>query len=126
LYVTDLARAAVHALYHGGQKTYALSDGQAYDRYALAAYIKDALGVKAVKFHLPVNFVKSIAYLSEKYSSLSNKAATLNVEKLNELMAVNWDCDIEPAIADLGFSPEYDLKAGVAETIKWYKTNKWL
>ncbi len=126
LYVTDLARAAVHSLYHGGQKTYTLSDGKAYDRYALATYIKDALEVKTVKFHLPVNFVKSIAYLSQKYSSLSNKAATLNVEKLNELMAVNWDCDIEPAIADLGFSPEYDLAAGVAETIKWYKTNKWL
>ena len=126
LYVTDLARAAVQALYKGSQRTYMLSDGKAYDRYALAANIKNALGVKTVKFHLPVNFVKSIAYLAEKYSSLSKKAATLNVEKLNELMAVNWDCDIEPARADLGFSPEYDRAAGVAETIKWYKTNKWL
>jgi len=41
-------------------------------------------------------------------------------------MAVNWDCDITPAKTDLGFSPAYDLKAGVTETIKWYKANNWL
>jgi len=126
LYVTDLARATIKALYNGNQKTYILSDGKWYDRYQLAANIKIALKKKAVKVHLPVNFVKIIAHLSEKYCALNKKASTLNVEKLNELMAVNWYCDISHAKADLGFAPEYDLKAGVAESIKWYKTNKWL
>ena len=126
LYVTDLAKAAIKALYNGNRETYNLSDGKFYDRYQLAKNIKESLNIKTVKFHLPVNFVKSIAYLSEKYSSLSNKAATLNVEKLNELMAVNWFCDIEKAKKGLGFYPEYDLQAGVAETIKWYKSNNWL
>jgi UDP-glucose 4-epimerase len=126
LYVTDLAKAAIKALYAGGNKAYNLSDGLYYDRYQLGKNIREALGKKTVKIHLPVNFVKGIAYISEKYCSLSNKASTLNVEKLNELMAVNWYCDIENAKKDLGFTPEYDLKAGVAETIKWYKTNNWL
>ncbi|OIQ68218.1 hypothetical protein GALL_501920 [mine drainage metagenome] len=84
------------------------------------------MGVKALKIHLPVRFVKIIAYLSEKYCALNKKASTLNVEKLNELMAVSWHCDIENARTVLGFEPAYDLKAGVAESIKWYKTNKWL
>jgi len=126
LYVTDLAKAAIKALSHGDGETFNLSDGKSYDRYQLAKHIKQVLNRKTVKFHLPVNFVKSIAYLSEKYCSLSNKAATLNVEKLNELMAVNWFCDIEKARTGLGFHPEYDLQAGVAETVKWYKSNKWL
>jgi UDP-glucose 4-epimerase len=126
LYVTDLAKATVKALFAGNQNTYNLSDGGRYNRYELGDNIKKALNSKTVIFHLPVNFVKFIAYISEKYSSLSNKASTLNVEKLNELMAVNWFCDIEKAKTDLGFYPEYNLEAGVAETIKWYKTNKWL
>ena len=126
LYAGDLAQAAIKALYNGNQETFNLSDGNSYDRYQLAGNIKKALNLRTVKFHLPVNFVKSIAYLSEKYCSLSNKAATLNVEKLNELMAVNWFCDIEKAKTGLGFTPEHDLQAGVAETIKWYKSNKWL
>jgi len=126
LYVTDLAKAAISALSNGSQQTYNLSDGKSYDRYQLAKNIKETLNLKTVKFHLPVIFVKTIAYLSEKYCSLSNKAATLNVEKLNELMAVNWFCEIEKAKNDLGFNPVYDLQAGIAETIKWYKSNNWL
>ncbi|MES2110595.1 MAG: NAD(P)-dependent oxidoreductase [Bacteroidota bacterium] len=126
IYVTDLAKAAIKALYVGGKKAYNLSDGNYYSRYALGDFTREALKIKTVKFHLPVNFVKMIATIAEKVSSLNNKAAVLNVEKLNELMAVNWNCDITPAKTDLGFTPAYDLKAGVTETIKWYKANKWL
>jgi nucleoside-diphosphate-sugar epimerase len=41
-------------------------------------------------------------------------------------MAVNWACDIEQAKNDLGFTPQYNLREGVTETLKWYKLNKWL
>ena len=126
IYVTDLAKAAIKALYAGNKKTYNLSDGNFYDRYALGNITREVLNLKTVKFHLPVNFVKLIANISEKVSSLGNKAAVLNLEKLNELMAVNWNCDIALAKTDLGFSPQYDLRSGVTETLKWYKANKWL
>ena len=126
IYVTDLAKAAVEALHIGHQQTFNLSDGNCYSRYALADICKDVLKSRTLKLHLPVNFVTIIAGLSEKYSSLRNRASALNVEKLNELMAVNWDCDIRLAKAELGFAPEYDLKAGVTETLLWYKNNKWL
>ncbi|MGZ3871646.1 MAG: NAD-dependent epimerase/dehydratase family protein [Mucilaginibacter sp.] len=126
IYVTDLAKAAIKALYAGEKKAYNLSDGRFYDRYELANITRDVLNVKTVKFHLPVNFVKLIANLSEKVSSLNNKASVLNAGKLKELMAVNWYCDIEQAKADLGFHPLYDLRSGVTETLKWYKANNWL
>jgi UDP-glucose 4-epimerase len=126
IYVADVVKAAIRALYAGNQKAYNLSDGNFYNRYELGAITRETLDLKTIKFHLPVNFVKFIAKVAEKYSSLNNKAPVLNVEKLNELMAVNWSCDIEPAKADLGFYPEYNLKAGVTETLKWYKANKWL
>jgi UDP-glucose 4-epimerase len=126
IYVTDLAKAAIKALYAGNKKAYNLCDGNFYDRYELGNITKEVLNIRTLKFHLPVNFVKLIAKVAEKYSSLSNKASALNVEKLNELMAVNWACDIEQAKADLGFYPEYNLKTGVKETLEWYKSNKWL
>jgi len=126
IYVTDLAKVAIKALYTGDKEDYNLSDGNFYDRYALGNITREVLNLKTFKFHLPVNFVKLIANISEKVCSLSNKASVLNVEKLNELMAVSWDCDIAKAKAGLGFSPRYDLKAGVTETLKWYKANSWL
>ncbi|QKJ30899.1 NAD(P)-dependent oxidoreductase [Mucilaginibacter mali] len=126
IYVKDLAAASVKALYSGKNKAYNLSDGNFYDRYELADITKDILRVKTYKFHLPVNFVKIIASMAEIIGSLRGRTPVLNREKLHELMAANWYCSIEEARHDMGFYPQYDLKAGLTETLNWYKANKWL
>ena len=126
IYVVDLAKATIKALHAGDKKAYIIGDDTYYDRYQLGANIKLALGNKTMKFHLPVIFVTMIAGIAEKVSSFANKAAVLNIEKLNELKAVNWSCSNELAKIELGFSPAYNLQSGVAETINWYKANKWL
>jgi UDP-glucose 4-epimerase len=38
----------------------------------------------------------------------------------------NWRCDMTPTKEELNFTPDYDLKRGVAETIAWYKKEEWL
>lgn len=126
IYVTDLAKAAVRALHSGDMKSYNLSDGNFYDRHELGALTKTILNVKALKFHLWVNFVKIIAGISEKVSSLRNTAPILNLEKLDELMAVNWSCSIELAKQDLEFYPQNSLSEGLKETLQWYKDNNWI
>jgi UDP-glucose 4-epimerase len=126
IYVTDLAKASVRAVYAAGNNTYNLSDGNFYDKYELGLLTRTILNIKTLKIHLPVNFVKLIAAVSEKISSLRNTAPILNLEKLDELKAVNWSCSIELAKHELGFYPQYPLEAGLTETLKWYRDNKWL
>jgi nucleoside-diphosphate-sugar epimerase len=126
IYVRDLAKAAVIALFKGDNKAYNLSDGNVYNRYELANITRQVLNVKTIKFHIPVKFVKMIAIISEKISSLNNNAPVLNTEKLNELKAVNWSCDIEPAKHELGFYPLYNLQTGLTEAFNWYKVNQWI
>lgn len=50
----------------------------------------------------------------------------LNNDKFNILKQRNWRCDIEPAVDELGFHPQYQLKRGVKLTVKWYQENGWL
>ncbi|MDR6941229.1 NAD-dependent epimerase/dehydratase family protein [Mucilaginibacter pocheonensis] len=126
IYVEDVAKAAIKALYGGDYETFNLSDGNFYGKYELGDIAKEVLNLKTLKFHLPVNFVKIIAVVSEKVSYLRNKAAVVNIEKIDELMAVNWSCDNEKAKLQLGFYPKYNLQSGLAETLTWYKANKWL
>jgi UDP-glucose 4-epimerase len=126
IYVTDLARACVKALNSGGQKAYNLSDGKSYTKYDLGNEARKTLTGKTFKFHIPVNFMKIIATVAEKVSNLKGEAPILNREKLNELTAVNWRCDIEQSKKDLCFTPQYDLSEGVSKTITWYKQQKWL
>lgn len=126
IYVKDLARTAIRALYSEKNQAYNLSDGNFYDRYELADITTGILHAKTYKIHLPVNFVKSIAAMSDLIGYLRNKAPVLSREKLHELTAANWNCSIDDAGHDLGFYPQYDLKAGLNETISWYKANNWL
>ena len=126
LYVTDLAKAAISALHAPAGSIYNLSDGNCYSRYQLSDLTKQILSKKTLKFHLPVKFVKLIAKVAETYSALNKKAAVLNAEKLSELTAVNWNCSIELAKAQINFKPAHNLQQGLTETLKWYADNKWL
>jgi UDP-glucose 4-epimerase len=126
IYVKDLAQVSINALTRGNQTAYLISDGKRYDRYQLANITKRLLGVKTFKIHLPVAIVKVVAGIAEGVSRITKKASALNVEKLNELTAINWICSIDKAQQELDFKPTYDLNSGLEETLKWYKENKWL
>lgn len=126
IYVKDLAEACILALTKGHQTAYLISDGKRYNRYELANITKRLLNVSTLKIHLPVGLVRVIAGLAESVSRITKKPSALNVEKLNELTAVNWICSIEKAQRELGFTPQYDLNRGLEKTLKWYKEHKWL
>lgn len=127
VYVKDLARAVMQALEVGMSHTsYNVSDGNSYDRYALATITKRILGKKSIRFHVPMAMMNVVAQLLEAAYVASSKMPVLNKEKLNELTAENWNCSIDRIREDLGFVPEYDLEKGLAQTLQWYKENKWL
>lgn len=127
IYVKDLAKLTLAALQSPiNNQTYNVSDGKFYDRYALANFSKRVLNKKTFKVHLPLLLIKVLAGFLEKIYARSSKTPALNIEKLNELNAANWICDINNVTRDLNYLPEYDLKKGLEDTFAWYKQNKWL
>ena len=74
----------------------------------------------------PIRVLKVVTTVAEMMGKATGKVSALNRDKYNILRQRNWRCDIMPAIKELGYKPEYDLKRGTHETIKWYKENNWL
>lgn len=127
VYVTDLAQIIMKALGSPvSGKSYNVSDGLAYDRYALAEGVKKALSRKTFSFHLPVKAVHALAMTMDLIYSKSEMTPALNKEKMPELIAINWNCNIKNIIDDLKYHPQYTLEKGLNETVKWYKDNNWL
>lgn len=127
IYVVDLAKITVKALFSPiVRKTYNLTDGKTYDRYALAKFSKEVLNKKTIRLHLPLLLIKALAGFLERLYVRSSKTPALNIEKLNELNAVNWICDIKNVTQDLNYLPEYDLKKGLTDTFAWYKKHNWI
>ncbi|XVJ66370.1 MAG: NAD(P)-dependent oxidoreductase [Lacibacter sp.] len=126
IYVKDVANLAIAALFSDRKGVYNITDGNNYTRYDLAIYLKQYLNQKTIKFHLSKNVVKITAFILEYSMRMFNKTSVLNREKLNELLANNWACDIKKAKNELGFVPKYDLDKGLKESVDWYRQNKWL
>jgi nucleoside-diphosphate-sugar epimerase len=128
IFVTDLAKVILQAclVTHSQFKVYNISDGNIYGRYEMANIFRNVLNRKAIRIHIPFFVIKQIARLFEWAYKRSPNIPVLYPERLNELTAANWGCDVSAARRELGFDPQYDLKKGLAETLVWYKENKWL
>jgi nucleoside-diphosphate-sugar epimerase len=127
IYVKDLAALLIASLNSLlVNESYNVADGKIYNRYALADFSKIILNKKTIKFHLPIGAVSAVASLLEKLYANSRTTPALNKEKMRELTAINWACNIEKLKDDFSFVPRYDLEAGLRETLLWYKANNWL
>jgi nucleoside-diphosphate-sugar epimerase len=105
---------------------YNITDGHDYTRYDYAAIVKQILNKKAVQLHLPESLVRVALFGVEQINKILKKAAPVSREKLQELLAINWGCDITKATTELNFSPNFNLKKGLEETIEWYRQNQWI
>lgn len=127
IYVKDLTRAVMDATLSGVKhKAYFVSDGQAYAADDLGRYSKMVLNRKTLKLKVPVLLVRGVAQVLEGIGKLSGKTPALNLEKVRELASTNWRCDIKPLKEDFGWQAQYDLEKGLAETLQWYRQEKWL
>ena len=127
LYVKDLAKLVFQVIDSEiVNKGYFVSDGNVYDSKRLGQIIGEALGKKTIRIQVPVSLARLIAAFVEGTKYVTGKQSILNLEKINELECVNWQCDVQPIIEDFDFKPDYDLSTGIRETADWYKKNKWL
>jgi len=127
VYVKDLAEIMISSLQSNVvNRTYNVTDGHIYGRASLSESARRIMQKKTFKLTVPLPLIKGIAWSMEKAYKFTGNMPTLNIDKVNELTGINWACDIGKIKKDLGFSPQYQLQQGLEETIKWYKSNKWL
>ena len=127
IFIKDLAKLLVDAtLSKETQKTYFVSDGDYYGTKDLGRLAKQFLKKKTFQLTVPTPLAKVVATIFETIAKTGGRYPTFNLEKVAELTAQNWKCDIEPLRKDFDFQPAYDLEKGLEETIGWYKKNKWL
>lgn len=128
IYVSDLCEAALLALTKGRRgAVYQLSDGKTYSSRDYCKCLQTELGVKRVMhFVAPLWLVKCVCYACEWLAHLTGRMSALNKDKYNLLKQRDWSCDISAARSELGYEPQVELARGVAESVAWYKQQKWI
>lgn len=128
VYVKDV----VQAIFLGIEKevtrrAYFLSDGNVYQSRTFSDLIKKELNNPfVIRLKCPLIVLKVVSLLANFWAEWRKKPSTLNMDKYKIMKQRNWQCDITPAVKELGFAPQYNLEKGVKETIAWYKNEGWL
>ncbi len=124
IYVKDLVKIVIDAI---GlpivRQSFLISDGETYSYEDLITTAKELLSTRALKVRLPGALIASTV---EFFAKCSHRTPPIHRDKLAELTAPNWSCDITAAKELLGFIPRYTLREGLTETIAWYRQQGWL
>jgi nucleoside-diphosphate-sugar epimerase len=128
IHVRDLVRGIVLAARAESAigRTYYLADPEPTDWPRLGRLMADALGRKARTVRIPRAAVAAIGAAARLVTAPIRRANPLPQDRLRELFARAWTCDVSRAREDLGYTPEINLKAGIDETMFWYRDEGWL
>ncbi|MBU3956612.1 NAD(P)-dependent oxidoreductase [bacterium] len=106
--------------------TFFLAHPQIETQENFAGIIAECAGKKCIIVRVPFLFLRLAGAFFSVAGFFTGKTALLNSQKIKELEAEHWVVNPERMLNGLGFHPRYDLKTGVALTLKWYEERGWL
>ena len=128
VHVSDVVQAVFLAIDRGvTRRAYLLSDGQVYATRTFSDLVRRELGRPWVlRFACPLALLGVICSVAGWWAARRGRTSTLNRDKYRIMRQRSWQCDIGPAVSELGYRPAYDLEQGVRQTVAWYRAEGWL
>ncbi len=128
VYANDLAEAAVACLTHpaAAGKTYNVASPEVQTVRELAEEMACQMDVWTLPLPLPLSFLWPVCLAQEAFSRLTGRPSILSRQKYGELRASGWVCDTTRLREELSFVAATSLRAGIAQTLDWYRREQWL
>lgn len=128
VYVKDLVEAIIVSSESelANAQTYFIADKRAYSWEEAFDIMAEVMGVKAKTVRIPKVALLTLAFLVETVSKFSGRIPPLSVHKSKDMTQRYWVCDVSKAKRDFGWEARHDFRAGVTETVKWYRESGWL
>lgn len=126
VYVDDLVDGALLCLEKGkAGQIYNLAGPEVLTVKQIAETIAAAAGTKIPRLAFPLFSAKAAAWSLGKAFSIFGKEAPLNPSRLAFFIHPK-PLSIRKAAEELGYTPAWDFKKGMAATMAWYRANGWL
>ena len=127
VYVKDLVEGLLAAASPvAAGRTYFLAHPKAASWSELGAIAAELLARPGRVLRVPGSLAYAAGFCAEMVSFLRARPSIISREKVREARCRYWTCDPSAAARELGWSARTGLRAGVAETLEWYKKTGWL
>ena len=129
VFAADLARALARAATCDGpvaSGVYAVADPIAHTWPAVFSAMAAALGTRVRLVRIPAAVLRTAAMISEAGGALVGRAVPFSRDKAKEMIASGWVCDVSDSAWMLPPKCVTAIETGMAQTVKWYKDQRWL
>ena len=129
VHVSDIVQGFIKALENPNAskgETFTISENRAYRYKEVYGIIAELLDRKPPKIHLPPWLAKLSIAPVEFFNKLTGREDFMWHTATVDSVMSNRAYSIDKAVRLLGYKPEYNLRTGLAETIKWYHKNGYL
>lgn len=129
IHAADLAKALVALCdKSNGQAIVEIDDGMTggYTVSDVAKALPDGTGEKMRAIPLPLPVLGSIGAINGLVARAINRPAMLTLSTANYLCHPDWTVKEPRRFKHANWSPQFDLKAGLLDTIDWYRKNDLL
>lgn len=125
VYGPDLGRAlaAVGRIAHTTGKVYYACHPEVLTSAAVVRTIGSAMGRTVRLIPLPRWTARGALAVTATLARVRGRPTLLTPDKANEFFAPAWTCDPARLTAATGWHPEFDLAAGAAATVAWYRAS---
>jgi len=124
----DLAEALIAAGTSANTlgKTYLPCHPEVFTSGAFARQIGAAVGRDVLVLSVPELIGRGLLAAIGGAAKLTGTASVLSSEKADEFFEAAWTGSPAELIADTGWRPSTDMARGLAETMAWYRAEKWI
>lgn len=109
-----------------GFAIYHVTDGRVHRWDDVSAVIAETLDRRPIRVRVPIGLALAVSKVLSGWASVAGRLATLNREKMAEILQHYWLISSKKAEEELGYQAKYDLNRGIAETARWYREHGWL
>jgi nucleoside-diphosphate-sugar epimerase len=127
VYVDDVVSAIAAALVQpAGFGPWPVAQTHTYAWSEMGMHMKSRLDRRVVSVHVPRSVFLAAARVSERVASWRDRAPRLDLRRAEDLAIFSYTTDIADTSRALSWSPEVDIRHGLATTADWYRREGWL
>jgi len=107
-------------------RTYYACHPEIFTGADMARAVGRAMGKFPAVIRVPATIGRGVLMLTEAAAKLTGHTTILTADKANEFFQPAWTGDPTPLMRDTGWKAAHDLRSGLEETYRWYRTAGWL
>ena len=99
---------------------------QVFTSAEFARSVGAAMGRSVKTVRVPALLGRALLSVTEASARVTGQTTILTTDKANEFFQPAWTGDPTPLMRDCGWQPAFDLRTGLDDTYRWYRTAGWL